>query len=75
MLPCKAQNVQPSILVGTQKEDASNYRFCCRAVLSPGPTNEGGSLGEGAVVVDRVKLDIERMGKKGAENALGLGIM
>jgi len=49
-------------------------------VLSPGPTNEGSSLarvagGGGAVVVGRVELDIERMGKKRAESAVALGIM
>jgi hypothetical protein len=38
MSPCKAQNVQPSILVGTQ-ENALNDR------LMAGPTNEGGCGG------------------------------
>lgn len=27
MLPCEAQNVQPSVLAGTQKEDGSNNQL------------------------------------------------
>jgi len=47
MLPCKAQNVQPSVLVGMQKEDTSNDKFVAGVVLGPGLTSEeGGLLGE-----------------------------
>jgi len=43
MLPRKAQNVQPSILIGTQ-EDASNDGSVAGLCLSPGLKNEESSL-------------------------------